>query len=93
MAAGREGVEGHPTPKPIKVWVWLVERMTTKWGQLVLDIFGGSGSTIIACEKLGRRCFMMEIEKSYCDIIIQRWQDFTGKKAELIDPLATGGII
>lgn len=81
MAADREGVKGHPTPKPVKVWCWLVERMTTKEKQIVLDIFGGSGSTLIACEKLGRRCFMMEISEHYCDVIIKRWEDYTGKKA------------
>ncbi len=53
--------------------------------QSVLDLFGGSGSTLIACEKLGRRCFMMEIDKHYCDVIIKRWEDYTGKKAVRID--------
>jgi len=53
--------------------------------QSVLDPFGGSGSTLIACEKLGRRCYMMEIGEHYCDVIIKRYEDFTGKKAELIN--------
>ena len=51
----------------------------------MLDIFGGSGSTLIACEKLSRRCYMMEIDEHYCDVIIKRWEDYTGKKAELIN--------
>lgn len=51
----------------------------------VLDLFGGSGSTLIACEELGRRCYMCEIDPHYCDVIITRWEKFTGKKAELIN--------
>ncbi len=50
-----------------------------------LDLFGGSGSTLIACEKLGRRCFMMEIDEHYCDVIIKRWEDFAGKQAVKLD--------
>jgi DNA modification methylase len=73
----------HPTMKPVE----LIERMLTnssKVGWIVLDLFGGSGSTLIACEKLNRKCRMMEIDEHYCDVIIKRWEDFTGKKAELI---------
>jgi len=47
----------------------------------VLDLFGGSGSTLIACEKTNRKCYMMELDPKYVDVIVQRWQDFTGKKA------------
>jgi DNA modification methylase len=47
----------------------------------VLDLFGGSGSTLIACEKINRKCYMMEISAHYCDIIVARWEKFTGKKA------------
>jgi len=54
-------------------------------GDIILDLFGGSGSTLIACEKLGRHCYMMEIGEYYCDVIIKRWQDFTGKQAVRID--------
>jgi len=50
----------------------------------VLDLFGGSGSTLIACEQTGRRCYMMEIDGLYCDIIAQRWEEFTGQKANLV---------
>ena len=76
--------ESHPTMKPVK----LVEEMLQNSSQLgdgVLDLFGGSGSTLIACEKLGRRCFMCEIDPHYNDVIITRWANFTGKKAELIN--------
>lgn len=82
MAAGREGVEGHPTPKPIKVWAWLVERCTVERGALVFDPFLGSGTTMIAAEQLKRRCFGMEISPVYCDVIVDRWTAFTGKKAK-----------
>lgn len=75
--------DDHPTAKPIA----LIEKAisySSKVKQLVLDLFGGSGSTLIACEKLSRKCRMMEIDEHYCDVIIKRWEDFTGKKAELI---------
>ena len=57
---------------------------SSKAGDVVLDVFGGSGSTLIACEQLHRNCYMMELEPKYCDVIIQRWENLTGKKAELI---------
>lgn len=74
----------HPTQKPIGM-ISLFLNEWGKGGETVIDLFGGSGSTLIACEKLGRRCFMMEIDEHYCDVIIQRWQNFTGKRAEKID--------
>lgn len=49
------------------------------------DLFGGSGSTLIACEQLNRKCYMCELDPHYCDVIIQRWEDFTGKKAVRIE--------
>ena len=55
-------------------------------GDSVLDLFGGSGSTLIAAEQLGRRCYMMELDPHYCDVIISRWETFTGKTAQLITP-------
>lgn len=73
----------HPTMKPVK----LVARFlinSSKEGDLVADIFGGSGTTIIAAEQLKRRCIMMELDPHYCDVIIKRWEDYTGKKAERI---------
>lgn len=51
----------------------------------VLDLFGGSGSTMIACEQLNRNCYMMELDQEYCQVIINRWEEFTGEKAEKID--------
>jgi len=50
----------------------------------VLDLFGGSGSTLIACEQTGRRCYVMEIDALYCDVIVQRWEEFTGQKAKCV---------
>ena len=74
----------HPTQKPVAVSATAIENTTNK-GDVVLDLFGGSGSTLIACEQLERRCFMMELEPHYVDVIIQRWENFTGKKAEKIE--------
>ena len=53
----------------------------TKEGDIVLDAFGGSGTTMIAAEQLNRICYMMELDPHYCDVIIERWEKFTGKKA------------
>jgi len=50
----------------------------------VPELFGGSGSTLIACEPMGRRCCMMEIDALYCDVIVQRWEEFTGQEAERV---------
>jgi DNA modification methylase len=75
--------ELHPTMKPVE----LVERALTnssKSGNIVLDLFGGSGTTMIAAEKLGRHSRLMELDPKYCDVIIKRWEDFTGKKAVLL---------
>lgn len=73
----------HPTMKPVKMLAYLICNSTLQ-GACVLDPFGGSGSTLIACEQTGRSCCMMEIEPAYCDVIIDRWEKFTGQKAELI---------
>ncbi len=74
----------HPTQKPVSLLVDIVEQ----WGKdcnNVVDLYGGSGSTLIACEQLNRKCYMMELDEHYCDVIINRWGSFTGKKAELIE--------
>ena len=71
---------GHPCSKPINFWSWLMER-TTELGETVFDPFCGSGTTIIAAEKLGRKSCCMELSPHYCDISVKRWEDFTGKKA------------
>ena len=79
----KEKVVGHTTPKPVA----LVEKAVTnssKGGDLVIDLFGGSGSTMIACEKLGRTNFTMELDPKYCDVIVKRWEEFTGQKAVLL---------
>ena len=70
----------HPTMKPIDLVGRLIKN-STRNGETVFDPFGGSGSTLIACEQLGRRCRMIEIDPRYCDVIIDRWETFTGKKA------------
>lgn len=70
----------HPTQKPISVVKFCLDFLGD--GKAVLDLFGGSGSTLIACEKTSRKCLMMEIDPQYCDIIVKRWEDFTGKKAQ-----------
>ena len=58
---------------------------SSKKGELVLDLFGGSGSTLITCEQLDRVCYMMEYDPKYVDAIIERWEQFTGRKAVLIN--------
>ena len=73
----------HPTMKPVTLMAQLT-RNSTKPGGIVLDLFGGSGSTMIACEQLRRRCFMMELDERYADAIIERWELFTGEKAVLL---------
>lgn len=69
----------HPTQKPVALFIDIWEKFNS--GQVILDLFGGSGSTLLACEKTDRICLMMELDPKYCDVIIQRWQDFTGKTA------------
>jgi DNA modification methylase len=72
----------HPTMKPVE----LIERAlvnSSKTGDLILDLFGGSGSTLIATEKNGHRARLMELDPQYCDVIVDRWQQFTGKEAKL----------
>jgi DNA modification methylase len=72
----------HPTQKPVALAEEALDK-TTKAGWLILDLFGGSGSTLIACEKTNRHARLMELDPKYCDVIIKRWQDFTGKQATL----------
>lgn len=70
----------HPTMKPIALLSYLIGNSTKK-GDSVLDNFGGSGSTLMACEQMDRTCFMMELDPKYCDVIINRWEAYTGDKA------------
>lgn len=73
----------HPTMKPVALVANCLMDGTEE-GDIVLDVFGGSGTTMIACEQLGRRCRMIELDPHYCDVIIARWEKFTGRKAEKI---------
>ncbi len=72
--------ELHPTMKPIRLIGRLIANSSRK-GECVLDTFGGSGSTLIAAEQLGRKCYMMELDPKYVDVIVDRWETFTGEKA------------
>ena len=74
----------HPTMKPIKLITNEIEISSNK-DSIVLDLFGGSGSTLIACEQLNRKCYMMELDPHYIDVIIQRWENFTEQKAVKIN--------
>lgn len=80
--SGQERAEtgGHATPKPIALCSRAI-KSSSREGETVLDLFGGSGSTLIACEQLNRRCYMIELDPKYCDVIINRWETYTGKKA------------
>jgi DNA modification methylase len=73
----------HPTMKPVELVQYCLEN-SSKVGDNVLDLFGGSGTTLIASEKIDRNCFMMELDPAYCDVIVERWEKYTGKKAKLI---------
>lgn len=77
----------HPTVKPQELLAPLI-RNSSQRGDKVLDMFGGSGSTLIACEQLGRVCYMTELDPKYADVIIKRWEKFTGDKAQLINQIA-----
>lgn len=74
----------HPTMKPVALFDYQIKN-STKSGDVVLDLFGGSGTTIMACEQDGRNAYVMEYDPKYVDVIIKRWEDFTGKKAELVE--------
>lgn len=73
----------HLTEKPVELAARAIQ-YSSEPGENVLDLFGGSGSTLIACEQQGRRGFLMELDPLYCDVIVQRWEQFTGKKAERV---------
>lgn len=72
----------HPTMKPVDLLVYLIKN-SSKENDLILDLFGGSGSTLIAAEQTQRRCYTMELDPKYCDVIIKRWENLTGEKAIL----------
>lgn len=73
----------HPTMKPVEIGCRAIHNSSKK-NEIIWDGFLGSGSTLIACEKLNRRCFGMEIDPIYCDVSVKRWEEFTGKKATLL---------
>lgn len=79
-SAGRSESIEHPCPKPLKQWACLVASGSIA-GDIVYDPFLGSGTTLIACEQLGRKCYGIEISPAYCDVIVRRWQTLTGKQA------------
>lgn len=83
ITVNRAALQGsvHPTQKPLQVIEFSLDYL--KAGPVVLDLFGGSGSTLIACEKTKRAARIMELAPQYCDVIVKRWQDFTGKQATL----------
>jgi len=79
----------HLTEKPVELAVRAIQYSSLP-GENVLDLFGGSGSTLIACEQTGRRCYVMELDPLYCDVIVQRFENFIGRNAEPIATLNTG---
>ena len=80
----RKGAKGHATPKPLKLCNRAI-MSSSRDNQTVLDLFGGSGSTLIACEQLNRKCYMMELDPNYCQVIIDRWEKFTGLEAKKVN--------
>ena len=82
----------HPTMKPVELMERAV-RNSSKTRDIVLDPFGGSGTTVIACEKSGRRARLMELDPKYVDVIIKRWQSFTGKEAQRASDGAAFGVL
>jgi len=76
--------EDHPTMKPVKLFAYLMKN-SSRQGERVLDTFAGSGTTIMAAEQLERKAYCMELDPHYCDVIIKRWENFTGRKAEKVE--------
>jgi site-specific DNA-methyltransferase (adenine-specific) len=83
VQSGEREARVHPTQKPANLVIDCLEHLQI--GSKVFDGFGGSGSTLIACEKSNRTCYMMELDPKYCDVIIKRWENLTGLKAELLN--------
>ena len=82
MSRGSTSKYVHPTQKPVELISKAIKNSSKK-GDVIIDCFGGSGSTLIACEKLNRKARVMELDPKYCDVIVKRWENFTGLKAEL----------
>jgi len=83
LFGNNENATVHPTQKPIELLSYLI-RTYSNDSDVVLDLFGGSGSTLIACEQLNRKCYMCELDEHYCDVIINRWETLTGEQAVLL---------
>ena len=73
----------HPTQKPVLLAKWFIDKWASK-SQIIVDLYLGSGSTLLACEQLDKSCYGMELDPKYCDVIIERWEKLTGQKAELL---------
>lgn len=74
----------HPTQKPVEIPAKAISN-SSRQGDVVLDLFGGSGSTLMACEQLKRKCYACELDEHYCDVIIERWSNLTGREAVLLN--------
>jgi DNA modification methylase len=72
----------HVTMKPVEVIAWAIQQVKEK-AEVIVDLFGGSGSTLIACEQLNRKCYMAELDERYVSVIVQRWLNLTGRKDEI----------
>tara|TARA_R110002111_G_scaffold66691_1_gene108687 strand:- start:521 stop:1744 length:1224 start_codon:yes stop_codon:yes gene_type:complete len=83
MSRGGTGKYVHPTQKPVELIIKAINN-SSKNEDVIIDCFGGSGSTVIACEKTNRKARIIELDPKYCDVIVKRWENFTGKKAKLI---------
>ena len=82
-ASQNEYADKHKATFPVSMPLWIIEKMD--FSKLVYDCFLGSGSTLIACEKTNRKCYGMEIDPHYCDVIVKRWEEYTGNKAERVE--------
>lgn len=71
----------HLTEKPVELAARAIQ-YSSKPGENVLDLFGGSGSTLVACKQTGRKAYLMEVDELYCDVIVKRWEEFTGGKCD-----------
>jgi len=80
----KQNLKGHTTPKPI-AFIEKALKNSSKSEDIIIDTFLGSGSTLIACEKTNRNCYGLELDPKYCDVIIKRWEDFTGQTAKLLE--------
>ena len=85
VQGGKREKRVHPTQKPAELVGKIFNYLLTENDMVILDGFGGSGSTLIACEQLNRICYMMEIDPVYCDVIIKRWGNLTRQKAALAE--------